>query len=255
MDSDTTAGALVGSSGDALHSGSRPRKRRDQAEVGTPHPSARRPTQPGSDTTSGNFARDNTDAQEAISIAFSEHQRSLILKARSIVFDDETAQDIVQQAFERACKHPQGFFSQQGSVRSWLLTITQNAAIDHIRRERSRPSSPMEDPHPQGETPRHLGRSREPVVRDHAQQVADRHTLLTALDQISPVHRQILQLIYFFGHTPSEAAEILSIPPGTARSRNYNALRELKSALDRLPARPTESSRFVNRQPPEDRML
>ena len=46
------------------------------------------------------------------------------------------------------------------------------------------------------------------------------------------VARRYLVLHHFLGYAPSEIAETLGIPPGTARSRLHNAHRAMRAALD-----------------------
>ena len=47
-----------------------------------------------------------------------------------------------------------------------------------------------------------------------------------------PDQRAILVLHHYEGYAPTEIAEILGIPPGTARSRLHHAHRAMRAALD-----------------------
>lgn len=105
-----------------------PARRNDEA---VPHagltaapmrPGLRRRTKPPS-------ARTHDDA---ITTAYREHRESMLAKAlwSDSTHNRETAQDIVQLSFEKACKHPEGFTSSRGSVRNWLSLSLKNTAID-----------------------------------------------------------------------------------------------------------------------------
>jgi RNA polymerase sigma-70 factor (ECF subfamily) len=68
--------------------------------------------------------------------------------------------------------------------------------------------------------------------RDHhpATEVARDH-VLEALGHLSPDHRQILLECHFRGRTVTEAAQSLSLPATTVKSRIYYALRSFHIAL------------------------
>ncbi len=171
---------------------------------------------------------------DAITTAYREHRESMLAKALSITHNRETAQDIVQLSFEKACKHPEGFTSSRGSVRNWLLTITQNTAIDHLRRSKTHPETALDSDSISEGWERGVGtylNSARHSTPDHADNVTDRRALMFALRQLPVHHSQILILIHLDGLTPTEAADHLGIPAGTARSRHYHALRGLRRLL------------------------
>ena len=62
--------------------------------------------------------------------------------------------------------------------------------------------------------------------------VADRDQLERGFRRLSPDQRAILVLHHYAGYAPSEIAETLGIPAGTARSRLHNAHRAMRAALD-----------------------
>lgn len=179
-------------------------------------------------------ARTHDAHDDAITTAYREHHESMLAKALSITHNREAAQDIVQLSFEKACKHPEGFTSSRGSVRNWLLTITQNTAIDHLRRSKTHPETALDFDSPSEGQGRGEGtylNSARHSTRDHADEVTDRRTLMSALTQLPVHHSQILILIHLDGLTPTEAADYLGIPAGTARSRHYHALRGLRRLM------------------------
>ena len=48
---------------------------------------------------------------------------------------------------------------------------------------------------------------------------------------LSPEHRGVLLEVFYGGLTTSEAARVLKIPSGTAKSRLYYALRHMRAAV------------------------
>ena len=71
-----------------------------------------------------------------------------------------------------------------------------------------------------------------PAAADEFLSVADRDQLERGFRRLDPQQRAMLVLRHFAGFEPSEIAEILGIPAGTARSRLHNAHRAMRAALD-----------------------
>lgn len=67
---------------------------------------------------------------------------------------------------------------------------------------------------------------------DPASSVADRETLEIAFGRLSPEHRAVVVLHHHLGYPLTEIADTLGIPVGTARSRLYYAVRQLRAVLD-----------------------
>jgi len=72
----------------------------------------------------------------------------------------------------------------------------------------------------------------EPMVSDSASRIAIQDQLDRAFRQLSVEHRTVVVLVHYLGQTPSEAAETMGTPVGTARSRLHYALEHLRSALE-----------------------
>ena len=71
-----------------------------------------------------------------------------------------------------------------------------------------------------------------PTAADQLVSVADRDQLERAFRRLPPEQRAILVLRHYLGLEPSEIAETLGIPAGTARSRLHYAHREMRAALE-----------------------
>jgi RNA polymerase sigma-70 factor (ECF subfamily) len=71
-----------------------------------------------------------------------------------------------------------------------------------------------------------------PVATDEYLTVADRDQLERGFRRLPPQQRAILALRYYAGHEPTEIADIMGIPVGTARSRLHHAHRAMRAALE-----------------------
>jgi RNA polymerase sigma-70 factor (ECF subfamily) len=78
-----------------------------------------------------------------------------------------------------------------------------------------------------------------PAGPDEYVSLADRDQLERGFRRLDPEQRAILVLRHYAGFEPTEIAEIMGIPAGTARSRLHHAHRAMRAALDadaRVPA-------------------
>ena len=123
------------------------------------------------------------------------------------------AEELVQEVFTRAWRHAEQYDPARASVRTWLYQIARHAIIDLRRRASVRPSLP-------------LGESIEQAMLGW--QVA------TALERLSPDHRQMIRLAHLQGLTMREIAERTHLPVGTVKSRTWYALRALRLVLEEM---------------------
>lgn len=135
--------------------------------------------------------------------------------------DDATAQDVVQETFLRAWRHPEVLGGAAGSHRAWLCTVARNIVTDQHRWRARRPEQLT------AAVPDAI-----PVAADQTQQLVDRHIVLAALRELSPQHRDVLVECYFRGSSVAQAAVRLGIAEGTVKSRTHYALHALRRALE-----------------------
>jgi RNA polymerase sigma factor (sigma-70 family) len=146
--------------------------------------------------------------------------------ALSMLGDARAAEDIAQEAFLRAWRHASMFDARRGSVLTWLLTITRNAAIDSLRVRRPVAVDIAElVAAPPGAFPR------DPA--DVAVLTDDSHRLRAALARLPESQRRAVVLAGMWGLSASEVADLEQIPLGTAKTRIRVALRRLRVAYAR----------------------
>jgi RNA polymerase sigma-70 factor (ECF subfamily) len=132
--------------------------------------------------------------------------------------DRARAQDVVQETMLRAWRNPSVLDENQGSARAWLFTVARRIVVDEWRSARARREVTV------GEPP-------ELVEADQVDAMLDEWIVAEALDRLTPEHRDVIIECYYRGHSTAEAAEILSIPPGTVKSRTHYAIRALRLTM------------------------
>ena len=157
-----------------------------------------------------------------VRMLYEEHAGPLLMFVLRLTGGDrQRAEDIVQETLLRAWRNAHRLGAQgQQSLRPWLVTVARRIAIDDHRSASARPSETYD---------RELESF--PSQADDTDRVLQSMTVSDALRELSQSHREILIETYFRGRTVPEAAEVLNLPLGTAKSRVYYALRALRTAL------------------------
>lgn len=139
---------------------------------------------------------------------------------------EETLQEVFLSVWRSA--HT---YRGEARVETWIQRIAQhivaNACRSHARHAEGylQPRSTREQPETEQEE---LAGESQPSHEDH---VLERITLLTALRQLSPQHREVLELAFYYGFSCEEIAQIVNVPTGTVKSRISNARKKLQEVL------------------------
>lgn len=162
----------------------------------------------------------------ALAAAFVERfQRRVYGLALTVVGEPRAAEDVAQEAMVRAWRHGDAFDAGRGSVVTWLLSITRNAAIDALRVRRPVAIDPDEL---LAVTPPSAARDPGDVVALHG----DIEELRAALGTLPEEQQRAIVLAGIWGLTGREIAAREQIPLGTAKTRIRAGLRRLRVALD-----------------------
>ncbi len=145
--------------------------------------------------------------------------------AYRITNDATVAEDVVQDAFLGAWRNAARYVEGRGSVKTWLLSIVHHRAIDAIRRRRPTTDLPdVETALPSALTL--------PDVWAEVSAGLDAEMVRSALETLSDVQREALELAYFSGLTQGEIAERTGTPLGTVKSRMRLGLLAMRRSLE-----------------------
>lgn len=143
--------------------------------------------------------------------------------ARWLLRDEQSAQDVVQEAYLRAFKFFDGF--RGGDARPWLLGIVRNACFtwlgqsgrNHVEFDEERDS---EAPEQASNNPQQL-----------LERKLERAQVNAAIATLSPLFREVLILRELEELSYEEIAQVIDIPVGTVMSRLSRARAMLRAAL------------------------
>ena len=153
--------------------------------------------------------------------------RALERYAFVLTGDAQRAQDLVQTALVKAYRR-WGRVGRTEHPDAYVRRIVTTSYLDWRRRRGSREEPHAEPPEPGGQVP------------DHADRVAARDELRTALATLTPQQRAVLVLRHYEGYDDAAIAGVLGCSEGTVRSHASRGAQRLRAVL--VPTRTPEES-------------
>ena len=150
---------------------------------------------------------------------YTAHGAALVAYIERMTHDRHQAEDVVQETLIRAWLHADRLRPDPAQSRAWLYRVARNIAIDGMRLRHAYPQE--------------LWTLASAVVThvDEVDQTLTTIEITKALDTLNPDQRAVVVEVYYRGRTVAQAAQLLHIPRGTAKSRLFYALRLLRAAL------------------------
>ena len=163
---------------------------------------------------------------EAFEVLYDRHGGAAYSLAYRIVGDRAAAEEVTQEAFISVWRSGARFDAARGSVRSWLLSVVRNRAIDFLRsRAGKAPKLDFDDDSALEQRPAQERTEAEALRRETAAEVRG------ALDKLPGEQSKVIELAYFGGFSHSEIARIQGLPMGTVKGRMRLGLEKIRGEL------------------------
>ena len=166
--------------------------------------------------------------QAALQALYARHSVKIFRFVVRLLRDEGRAEDIVSEVFIDVWKSA-AHFEARSAVGTWLLTIARNKAISQMRRTRDQE---LDEDYAGGIA----DESDDPEVV--LQKQGKSGQLRACIAQLSPEHREVIDLVYYHDKSVEEVAAIVGIPEGTVKTRMFHARKRLselaaKTGMDR----------------------
>ena len=167
---------------------------------------------------------------EAFELVYERHATAAFSLAYRMTGTRNVAEDVVQEAFLSLWRSGARYDRTRGSVRTWVLGIVHNRAIDALRRSmvHERRRAELEPAHLEERFESGERVDVEAARRDEAREVRD------ALESLPAEQSRVIELAYFGGFSHSEIADMLDTPIGTVKGRMRLGLDKLRDGLSGL---------------------
>lgn len=139
--------------------------------------------------------------------------------AQLMLHDPDLADDAVQETLVVAWRDLRGLRDLDG-FDAWLHRVLVRSVYREAKRERRGSRAPGQLSAVGGHHP------------DTARTIEDRDALDRGFRRLRPEHRAVLVLHHYLGYSDGEAADALSVPAGTIKSRLNRATSALRAALE-----------------------
>lgn len=158
-------------------------------------------------------------SRDAFNYLYQHYSATLYGVILKVVYDEQTAQDVLQEAFVKIWNNISQFDPAKGRIYTWMINISRNAAIDKLRSK--------------GEIMKAKIHKDDEIVNNvqagmKTEQATDTIGLRKIVGALKPEYQVIVDLAYFKGFTLDEISKKLEIPLGTVKTRMRHALKLLR---------------------------
>ncbi len=141
-----------------------------------------------------------------------------------VVRDPAQAEEVAQEALLEIWRTASRFDEKLGSPVSWILTIVHRKAVDRVRSAEA--SSRRDTTYLQ-----QSGTREHDSTAEAANASMEARRVRQAMQSLTDVQREALDLAYFKGYTHTEVAAMLDLPLGTAKTRIRDGLIRLRDTM------------------------
>ncbi|HEY5976289.1 MAG TPA: sigma-70 family RNA polymerase sigma factor [Solirubrobacterales bacterium] len=162
---------------------------------------------------------------DAFEVFYDRHGKVAFSLAYRIVGERAAAEDVIQEAFISVWRSGARFDRAKGSVRSWMLGIVRNRAIDLLRSKTGRAPLDFDDDSILEQRRAPQMTEAEALRNETAEEVRG------AIGELPGEQSKVIELAYFGGFSHSEISDMLGIPLGTVKGRMRLGLEKIRGEL------------------------
>lgn len=159
--------------------------------------------------------------KEAIGLVFTHYGALLLNVINRVIQDEVMSEDVLQSVLLKIWQNGHNFDPSKGSLFTWLVRVSKNAAIDKTRTKDYRLSQESK----QGV---------EVVSIAESMSGGDEMETLYAkqlIAQLPEEQKRLINMSFFEGYTHKEICERLNMPLGTVKTRIRAAIKHLRSVI------------------------
>jgi RNA polymerase sigma-70 factor (ECF subfamily) len=155
--------------------------------------------------------------RQAMQTLFSRHNVRVFRFLLRFVNDETAAEDLLSEVFLDVWRQANRY-EGRSQVSTWLMAIARNKALSVLRRRTTDELDEevvefIQDP------------ADDPEVSIQSRQRTE--ILRKCLTQLSPAHREIIDLVYYHEKSIDEVAEIIGVPQNTVKTRMFYARKRI----------------------------
>ena len=160
--------------------------------------------------------------RRAMQLLYARHNVRIYRFVLHLANDRSLAEDLVSEVFLDVWRAAEGF-KAKSKVSTWMLAIARHKALSALRRRSDEQldeddATAITDPADDAETT--VDKQDRSAVVQHC------------LSQLSTLHREVLDLVYYHEKSVDEVAEIVGAPVNTVKTRMFYARKRMQTLLE-----------------------
>jgi len=167
-------------------------------------------------------ARAKEGDQEALRFLYITYSHNIYGYVRSIVRDDHEAEDVTQHVFAKLMTSLVKYDDRGVPFFAWLIRLSRNVAIDHLRANRLTPAENVLDP-----------------ASDSGIDIDRGETVRAALAALPEEQREVVFLRHIVGLSPAEIADRMGRTESSIHGLHHRGRRALQRELTLLESTPS----------------
>jgi RNA polymerase sigma-70 factor, ECF subfamily len=144
---------------------------------------------------------------------------------RRVLRDPSQSEEITQEVLLEVWRTATRFDRSRGSAQGWMMTMAHRRAVDRVRSEQASRNRDERVATLDAATSAFDEVAEDVETRLEQQQVRQ------ALDRLTDLQREAVELAYYQGYTYREVAELLDAPLGTVKTRLRDGLIRLRDTI------------------------
>ena len=156
----------------------------------------------------------------AFSVLYDNYAPALLGIATKIVRDQQVGEDVLQEVFVKIWRNINTYDTARGTLFTWMFNITRNASKDYLRSKKYQDQL------------RIAGNGLESVDSFYPSGPSNYQDeyfeILGIIQKLDAKYRELIDLVYIYGYTQIEVAQMLNIPLGTVKTRCRAACQQLR---------------------------
>jgi RNA polymerase sigma-70 factor (ECF subfamily) len=159
--------------------------------------------------------------KRAMQLLYARHNVRVYRFVLRLTGNQSLAEDLVSEVFLDVWRQAEGF-EAKSQASTWLLAIARYKALSELRRR----------------TDEQLDEQMAATIEDTAEDpetvvyTKNRNTIVQkCLKQLSPAHREVIDLVYYHEKSVDEVARIVGVPAATVKTRMFYARSKMADLL------------------------
>jgi RNA polymerase sigma-70 factor (ECF subfamily) len=161
-----------------------------------------------------------TKSHDAFAELYDKYSAAIYSIICKMIKNTNIAEELLQDVFVKVWKNIDKYDASKGSLFTWMLQITRNTCIDHLRTCQHKM---------QTNTGAQLEKHETISASNEIHYNTENTELRGLAFKLEYKYRQVIDLVYFWGYSQEEVSQMLDIPLGTVKTRSRAGLQQLRN--------------------------